>query len=105
LESAAVLRTELRGFETAIRKVRRYVVKGVPADEMKNIVDMRAAREALTQAATDFETARHAGRNAVFRLQAASGMSKGAIAREWGLSRQLVSRMMQEPRPDEPSAT
>jgi DNA-binding phage protein len=95
-QSAATLRVQLRGFEAAIRKVRRYVVAGSAAADMHDIVDMAAVREAVTRAATDFESARHAARLAVFRVQAAEGMSLGAIARDWGISRQLVSRTLKE---------
>ena len=33
----------------------------------------------------------------IIRVQSAEGMSVGAIARAWGLSRQLVSRTLKEP--------
>ena len=96
VESAATLRGELRGFEVAIKKARRYLEKGGAAGNMRSVVDIGAAREQLSQVAEKFQTHRHKARLAVFRMQIAEGLSVGAIAREWGLSRQLVSRMLKE---------
>src|SRR6476660_1160102 len=75
LETAAALRAELRGFEAAIRKVRRYVDRGTSTQEMRDPVDMAAVRESLTRAATDFEVARHEARLTVWQLQRAEGMT------------------------------
>jgi hypothetical protein len=94
LESAAALRAELRGFETALRKVRRHLARGGPAADLHKVLDIVTARETLTSAAGVFQTIRHTSRISIFRVQAAEGMSVGAIARDWGLSRQLVSRML-----------
>jgi hypothetical protein len=105
LETAAALRAELRGFETAIRKVRRYVGDGSSTQEMQDLVDMAAVRETLTRAATDFEVARHEARLTVWQLQRAEGMSVGAIARGWRLSRQLVSRTLKEAEPRDSGAS
>ena len=65
-----------------------------------DVLDIISVRETLTQAAVDFETARRASRLSLFRLQLAEGMSLGAIARAWGFSRLLVSRMLKEDQPD-----
>lgn len=97
LESAAALRAELRGFETALRKVRRHLVRGAAAAALHDVLDIVAARETLTNVAGVFQTIRHTSRISIFRVQAAEGMSVGAIARDWGLSRQLVSRMLKTP--------
>jgi hypothetical protein len=97
LESAAALRAELRGFETSLRKVRRHLARGGGAADLHDVLDIVAARETLTGAAGVFQTIRHTSRISIFRVQAAEGMSVGAIARDWGLSRQLVSRMLKDP--------
>jgi hypothetical protein len=103
LESAAALRAELRIFEAALRKGRRHLVRGGAAAELNEAIDIATARENLSQVAADFQAARYASRLSVFRVQAAEGMSIGAIARSWGLSRQLISRMMKEPPSDQSS--
>jgi hypothetical protein len=99
LASAAALRVELRGFEAALRRVRGHLARGHSAVDLEKVLDITEAREALTRAASDFQLQRHVSRLSVFRVQAADGMSIGAIARSWGLSRQLVSRMLREDKP------
>jgi hypothetical protein len=103
LESAAALRAELRGFETALRKVRRHLARGGPAADLHKVLDIVTARETLTSVAGVFQTIRHTSRISIFRVQAAEGMSVGAIARDWGLSRQLVSRMLKHREPSDQS--
>jgi hypothetical protein len=100
LHSAAALRAELRSFETSLRKARAHLARGGAAAELNVVIDIVAIREALSRAATDFEAARRVSRISIFRAQAAEGMSIGAIARAWGLSRQLVSRLLKEPHPN-----
>ncbi len=103
MQSAAALRAQLRIFETALRKPHRLLDRGGPTADLHKAIDIISVRETLTQAAVDFEAARHASRLSIFRLQLAEGMSLGAIARAWGFSRQLVSRMLKEDRPDPPN--
>ena len=96
LRSAAALRAELRVFETGLRRVRGYLDRGTSASDLHEALDIATARETLSEVATTFQAARHTSRLSVFRLQAAEGMSIAEIARAWGLSRQLVSRMMKD---------
>lgn len=96
LRCATALRAELRVFETGLRRVRGHLDRGTSASELHDSLDIATARETLSQAAAEFQAARHASRLSVFRLQAAEGMSIAEIARVWGLSRQLVSRMMKD---------
>jgi hypothetical protein len=96
LASAAALRVELRGFEAALRRARGHLARGKSAVDLDQVLDITAARDALTRAAGEFQLNRHVSRLSVFRVQAAEGMSIGAIARSWGLSRQLVSREFRE---------
>ena len=102
-ESASTLRNELRDFEVSIKKSRRHLEKGGLATEMRKVVDVSVARERLMRAADAFQTNRHNSRLAAFRMQIAEGLSVGAVAREWGLSRQLVSRMLKETPADQGS--
>jgi hypothetical protein len=105
LQAAAALRAQLRNFETALRHLRGHLGRAAATSEMHDVLDFSAVRETLSHATDDFEAARHATRISIFRLQAAQGMSVGAIAREWGLSRQLVSRMLKEAQPKGSSAS
>ncbi len=52
--------------------------------------------ERLTDRIEHLEHMRRMWRVAMFRLQADAGMSLAAIARQWGLSRQLVSRLLRD---------
>jgi hypothetical protein len=102
-QAAAALRGQLKTFETAIGKARRHLERGGTATELHGVVDIATARAALTRAAVAFEAVRHNSRLSVFRAQAAEGRTVAAIARDWGFSRQLVSRMMKENRRRRPS--
>jgi hypothetical protein len=98
LEKVAALRGELRRFETPLRRARAHLARGGTATDLHSVIDIVTARETLSRAALEFESIRHTSRISIFRMQVAEGMSLGAIARDWGVSRQLVSRMMKEPR-------
>ena len=98
LEKVAALRGELRSFETPLRRARAHLARGGTATDLHKVIDIITARETLSRTALEFEAIRHTSRISIFRMQAAEGMSLGAIARDWGVSRQLVSRMMKEPR-------
>jgi hypothetical protein len=57
-------------------------------------IDMARAREHLTGALTQLENARAQARLELFRTLQAEGCSIGEIARMWGISRQLASRIV-----------
>jgi DNA invertase Pin-like site-specific DNA recombinase len=65
------------------------VSKGLP--ELTNITEHRAAND---DALRRFETARLRAQHAFYRLGAEDGMSAAEIGRTWGVSRQLVSRVL-----------
>src|SRR4051794_1105560 len=96
LQSAAAMRVELRGFEAALRRARSHLARGGGAEQLHGVLDITAARAGLTRAAAEFQLDRRNSRLSMFRAQLAEGMSIGAIARSWGLSRQLVSRTLRE---------
>jgi hypothetical protein len=96
LRSAAILRGEIHGFEASLQRARAHLIAGHSAEELKNVIDIAGARESLSIAAADFQVSRHASRLSIFRAQIAEGTSIGSIARDWGLSRQLVSRTLRE---------
>jgi hypothetical protein len=53
-------------------------------------------RADLVERLTRFEEARHGMRLACFRMSSTEGRSIGDIARLWGISRQLASRLINE---------
>ena len=72
----------------------------VPFIETVDKVDMGEGRENLTTAFAGMEAARRQVRVQMFRALLAEGYSIGEIARRWGVSRQLASRILREARED-----
>jgi hypothetical protein len=96
LEASAALRRELVNYERELRRARTRVLKATPSPPPHLVPDLIAVRQRVNERIDDMERCRRLWRVAFFRLQVNEGMSLGAIAREWGLSRQLVSRLMNE---------
>jgi hypothetical protein len=94
LGACAALRHELVLYERELRRMRNRVLKGMPNPEPHVVPELVEARVRMNTRFEEMERCRRQWRVAYFGLQTASGMSLGAIAREWGLSRQLVSRLM-----------
>jgi transposase len=59
-------------------------------------IDIAKLREGLTDAMADLEASRHHLRAICFGLVTQEGMSIGAVARLWGVSRQLAQRTLRE---------
>jgi hypothetical protein len=96
LDASIALRQELIKYERELRRARTRVLKGTPDPPPHVVPDLVAARRRLNERFDDLERCRRHWRVAFFRLQTDAGMSLGAIAREWGLSRQLISRLIND---------
>jgi hypothetical protein len=94
LDACAALRRELVAYERALRRMRAQVLKGEPNPAPEVVQGLVAARRRFNECVDELERCRRRWRSTYFQLQVNSGKSLGAIAREWGLSRQLVSRLM-----------
>jgi hypothetical protein len=94
LDASAALRRELVQYERQVRRMRTRVLRGMPDPPPHIVPDLIATRNRVNERFDEIERCRRSWRVAFFRLQADAGMSLGAIAREWSLSRQLVSRLM-----------
>jgi len=94
LDACIALRRELVAYEREVRRMRTRVLKGKPNPAPEVVPELVAARRRFNDCFDDLERCRRRWRTTYFQLQVDSGMSLGAIAREWGLSRQLVSRLM-----------
>jgi hypothetical protein len=94
LDACAALRRELVLYERELRRMQNRVLKGNPNPEPHVVPELVQSRERMNARFDEMERCRRQWRVAYFSLQSASGMSLGAIAREWGISRQLVSRLM-----------
>jgi hypothetical protein len=102
-EEAATLRAGLRRYERALERVCRQVEREVPLHEVMGQIGVGELRAELVERLTRFEEARHRMRVACFRMSLTEGLSIGEIARLWGISRQLASRLINEA-PEAPSA-
>jgi hypothetical protein len=82
---------------TQAQHLRPQIERGANASDLTHSVSISDCRGAISQALTRFEKARHQFQRSMFLLAAAEGASQADIARAWGISRQLVSRMTKEP--------
>jgi hypothetical protein len=94
LDACAALRRELVAYERELRRMRTRVLKGQPNPAPEVVPGLVESRRRFNDCFDELERCRRRWRTTYFQLQVDSGMSLGAIAREWGLSRQLVSRLM-----------
>jgi hypothetical protein len=100
MEEAIVrTRNQLRFMENMVRRVRKMLESGRPAAEVARSANAADARAATSAVIRDVQSARHRAQRAQFKLAAAEGSTMAEIARRWGVSRQLVSRMVKEPSP------
>jgi len=96
LDASAALRRELVLYERQVRRMRTQVRRGKlnpPSHLLRDLVEVRVR---VNERFDELERCRRRWRVAFFQLQADTGMSLGAIARQWGLSRQRVSRLMSD---------
>ena len=68
-----------------------------PLHEVMRKIGVSDLRADLVERLERFEEARHRMRVACFRVSLTEGLSIGGIARLWGISRQLASRLVNEP--------
>jgi len=100
MEEAIVrTRNQLRFMETLMRRVRRMLESGGSATEVARLASAAQARANMSEIIREVQGARHQAQRAQFRLAVAEGATLAEIARTWGVSRQLVSRMVKEPNP------
>ncbi len=64
------------------------------------MIDPQSLRASLSDALAELERTRHAAQRLLFLLLQAEGQTLADIGRALGISRQLVSRMVNEPDPD-----
>jgi len=81
----------------ALHTVRDHVEAGGRISDFTNSITPAPLRASLSSALDDLERARHHAQRLLFRILEAEGTTKSDIARAWGISRQLVSRLINEP--------
>ncbi|MGH7750242.1 MAG: hypothetical protein ACREQ5_36555 [Candidatus Dormibacteria bacterium] len=96
-EAACVdYRGAIRQTEVALRKSRRQLDQGKSVTEVLGQSGIAEYRSDLADKAKCAEDLRHRLRLALIEAARQEGTSLGELARLWGLSRQLISRLAKE---------
>jgi hypothetical protein len=96
-EAATKVRDAMDSAASALDVIRVHVRAGGNISDFAGLLDPIPLRNELSVALHDLERARHRGQQFMFRILQAEGRSTADIARVWGISRQLVSRLVNEP--------
>jgi len=78
---------------------RRHAGAGRPMVELEDVIDPQALRTSLGAALAELERTRHDAQRLLFQLMQAEGVTLADIGRAYGISRQLVSRLVNESDP------
>jgi hypothetical protein len=79
---------------------RANAVAGRPMTDLENIIEPHALRASVSRALTELERTRHDAQRLLFQLLHSEGQTMADIGRTWGISRQLVSRLVNESDPE-----
>jgi ribosome-binding protein aMBF1 (putative translation factor) len=90
------VRQALRQTETATRRFQKRVEAGSSVTDAFSALGDSGRFITLTDLLSDLENARRDCRRAVAAQAKAEGMSQAELARLWGVSRQLVTRIAKE---------
>ncbi len=75
---------------------------GRPMVELENVLEPQSLRSSLSDTLAELERTRHDAQRLLFQLLHQEGQTMADIGRMWGISRQLVSRLVNEPDPQPP---
>jgi hypothetical protein len=78
---------------------RQLVVSGRPLGDLAEVLEPQPLRTSLTDALADLERSRHEAQRLLFLVLQSEGQTLAEIGRTFGISRQLVSRLVNEPDP------
>jgi DNA-directed RNA polymerase specialized sigma subunit len=91
---------------TALDEIRRtwdvareLIESGRPLVDLEQVLDPSPLRASLGDALANLERTRHEAQRLLFQLLHAEGQTLADIGRTYGISRQLVSRLVNEPDP------
>jgi len=96
LEAGRERRQALRRTETLTLRLRRQIEKGTRVTEAMTALGTGDVRRDLSDQIDALVRARHTAQHAIVGLAVSEGVSRGELARVWGVSRQLVSRLAKE---------
>jgi DNA-directed RNA polymerase sigma subunit (sigma70/sigma32) len=94
--------TALQAAQAARGVARDVVLQGRPISELEDVIEPQPMRATLSDALAELERTRHDAQRLLFQLLQAEGQTLADIGRMWGISRQLVSRLVNEPDPSPP---
>jgi DNA-directed RNA polymerase specialized sigma24 family protein len=94
--TVSTLRAKLLQLETRVERARHHLEGGGAAADLPRVAHVMESRADVNAAMGDLQRARHRSQRSLFLLAADEGFSLAEIARTWGISRQLVSRMTKE---------
>lgn len=98
LESAAQhVRDVMDAAAGTLDVIRVHLRDGGNISDFGGVINPIPIRNDLGTALVELERARHRAQQLIFRILVAEGKSATDIARVWGISRQLVSRLLNEP--------
>ena len=98
------LREQLQSLRASAVAIHRYLDGGGLSQGLADVIDITGQRSASGDALRGVESGRVRVQHAIYRLAAADGMNAADIGRVWGVSRQLVSRVLNR-ETDQASAT
>ena len=90
---------DLQRFSEAVARYRKHLAADGTAADFAVMINLASTRGSLSDRMAELERARNSARVALWKLHVAEGASIAEVAREWGLSRQLVSRAISAPTP------
>jgi hypothetical protein len=90
------LQAELAEGAASIARIRRHLERGGTVRELLETGQPQAVRRRIGAGLVQVERARHVRDRVLFRVLQAEGMSAAEIGRTFGLSRALVTRLINE---------
>lgn len=98
LDALAELRRTTRSAESDIRKALKLALSGSDIATAVVAFNPSGTRQSMNDALDEVEAARHEMRLRIFQIGLNEGMTIGDLARAFGFSRQLASRIAKEAR-------
>jgi len=97
LVAAQDLRDALTISAASLMVVREQAEQQARISDLFATIDPKPLRTQLSSTLRELEQTRHRAQKVLFRILFVEGTSMSDIARHWGISRQLVSRLINEP--------
>lgn len=95
--AAQAVRDALDAAAGALTVIRDQVRADARVSDLFAAMEPKPLRVALSDSLTELERSRHHAQKVLFRILFVEGTNMSDIARRWGISRQLVSRLINEP--------